>query len=963
MSKATLLCLALMLCSVGAWASEPVDDGTARYSYYYEGELIVLQPSEGVIALQEPVVAGPSALVQRQQWRRDPLSDRYPVKVNDFNLYRFPRIEGKQAALTGSHIASAFAGAREEGVVAQPVFELGGAIKIPSDEVIVSFKGETSLEKVKRFLNALDPKLGLGEVRHLRKNAFIVKIADSADGRAFAVSRSLSVLPGVSYAEPNCIILFLDREADRPFPSAALPSGSWLTGEKPLTALGPPAPVSDEPMLSAPPGWTTLLSEGFEGDTVGAGWGTLAAPNATQAIPIITNMRANAGTNSLYMTGGGPQGRLGLYPDNCNALLVSPTIDLAAYEEVYVEVWFYAKYENPNPDPFQPYDFGLLVLYDPAAGDALVGEDLLVPYAGDLTADPTTKSGWRRMLYRVPPAWRRDGVRLVIQFVSDESNGAEGLYVDDFRVVGASDVDTQSISIDPYSSREYELKNSGQIAALGDDTNDLNVPEAWAEVTVSPDIVVAIIDSGVEPHPDLNLVTGYDADTGLVGGVPKTEDDNHGQACVGNIGAIGNNAIGVVGTAPGVKIMPIYFGSTEAGVANAFDLSVSHGARVLSNSWGWVGAPSATITGAIHDALAAGRVVLFAAGNGPDRPPWSYQVIYPGNLTATTDVICVGASSPTDEHKNASSSDGEYGWGSSYVGDGPDVVAPGPWSYTTDRPGIRGYNQDAAETGVDADYSHDFSGTSSSTPKVAGIVALILSKNPSLSPAQVKMILRSTAKDIDAPGFDDRTGAGRVDALGAIRASGGTDYTLSVTRAGTGTGTVTSAPSGINCGSDCSETYAAGTEVTLDATPDASVSFWGFDGDDDCLDGAVTMSADKACEAMFVAINPNLQVQVIGKPYAHATGKQSAIKITVKIWNRGAIPVYVTPTILWSRSDLAFFVSGPSPTAKLIKPQKSGSFKYKFKAHTPGDLTFFGYGTGGDGVPSDYNWRTVTIVQ
>jgi subtilisin family serine protease len=166
--------------------------------------------------------------------------------------------------------------------------------------------------------------------------------------------------------------------------------------------------------------------------------------------------------------------------------------------------------------------------------------------------------------------------------------------------------------------------------------------------------------------------------------------------------------------------------------------------------------------------------VLFAAGNGPDRPPYIYNTIFPCNLTGSTDVICVGASSPTDEHKAAASSDGYFFWGSSYVGDGPDVVAPGPWSYTTDIQGADGYNDGSVIDPGDPsskDYTPAFGGTSSSTPKVAGVVALMLSTNSSsyLTPGRVKSILRQTADDIDAPGPDDKTGAGRVNAYNAVK--------------------------------------------------------------------------------------------------------------------------------------------------------------------------------------------------
>ncbi|MGD9228944.1 MAG: S8 family serine peptidase, partial [Desulfobacterales bacterium] len=285
----------------------------------------------------------------------------------------------------------------------------------------------------------------------------------------------------------------------------------------------------------------------------------------------------------------------------------------------------------------------------------------------------------------------------------------------------------------------------------------------------------AVIDWGIDLfHPDLNVDAGYDFD-GSPGGGAR---DSHGTAVAGNIGAIYNNGIGVIGTAPNVKILSIFYGYTYANVAAAIDVAVAKGARVLNNSWGWVGAPSADIENAIYDALAAGRTVLFAAGNGPDRPPWTYETVFPCKLTGASSVICVGATSPTDEHKAAASSDGRFFWGSSYIGDGPDVCAPGSWSYTTDMTGVAGYNDGSGD--IDPDYFHDFGGTSSSAPKVAGIAALMLSIDPTLIPAEIKRILGATADDIDAPGADDKTGAGRVNAFKAV------SYVLDKPRATTG---------------------------------------------------------------------------------------------------------------------------------------------------------------------------------
>ncbi|RMD71232.1 MAG: hypothetical protein D6819_02230 [Gammaproteobacteria bacterium] len=88
-------------------------------------------------------------------------------------------------------------------------------------------------------------------------------------------------------------------------------------------------------------------------------------------------------------------------------------------------------------------------------------------------------------------------------------------------------------------------------------------------------------------------------------------------------------------------------------------------------------------------------------------------------------------------------------------------------------------------------------------------------------------------------------------------------YTLTVQKAGTGTGTVTSDPPGIDCGADCSETYTSGTLVILTATPDADSAFAGWGGDADCADGQVVMDADKTCTATFNALGGGGQLSPV----------------------------------------------------------------------------------------------------
>lgn len=80
-------------------------------------------------------------------------------------------------------------------------------------------------------------------------------------------------------------------------------------------------------------------------------------------------------------------------------------------------------------------------------------------------------------------------------------------------------------------------------------------------------------------------------------------------------------------------------------------------------------------------------------------------------------------------------------------------------------------------------------------------------------------------------------------------------YSLNLTKSGTGSGSVTSNPAGITCGSDCSEVYSSGTIVSLISTPASGSIFVGWSGDSDCLDGKVTMTANKTCTATF-GLNP-----------------------------------------------------------------------------------------------------------
>jgi Divergent InlB B-repeat domain len=92
-----------------------------------------------------------------------------------------------------------------------------------------------------------------------------------------------------------------------------------------------------------------------------------------------------------------------------------------------------------------------------------------------------------------------------------------------------------------------------------------------------------------------------------------------------------------------------------------------------------------------------------------------------------------------------------------------------------------------------------------------------------------------------------------------------TTYTLTVTRSGTGSGTVTSSPAGINCGSTCLATLSSGTAVTLSAIPSSGSTFAGWTGNADCADGSVTVTSNMGCTATFNASGYALTTSVVNE--------------------------------------------------------------------------------------------------
>ena len=335
---------------------------------------------------------------------------------------------------------------------------------------------------------------------------------------------------------------------------------------------------------------------------------------------------------------------------------------------------------------------------------------------------------------------------------------------------------------DPHFGNQWGLHNPGGPSYPRD--VDIDAPEGWEIQEGCHDVTIAILDEGCDmTHPDYdaNLTAGWDFPGNDSIPAPNAWD-GHGTACAGVAAALTDNARGVAGVAGGAQIMPIRIAyspapgdpwiTTTQWLADAITWAYANGADVLSNSWGG-GPPSNQIRAAIANATLFGRggqgsVVVFAAGNDNSSPP-----SYPG---LHEESLCVGATSPCDERKNPGSCDGESWWGSNY-GPGLDVSAPGVKIPTTDIQGGGGYDP--------GDYFLTFNGTSSATPHVAGIAALVICKFPHYSAGEVRGRIEQTCDKVGGYAYNalsgrcDELGHGRVNLYRALSGKPQVDDTFS----------------------------------------------------------------------------------------------------------------------------------------------------------------------------------------
>ncbi|HAJ91106.1 MAG TPA: peptidase S8 [Gammaproteobacteria bacterium] len=277
--------------------------------------------------------------------------------------------------------------------------------------------------------------------------------------------------------------------------------------------------------------------------------------------------------------------------------------------------------------------------------------------------------------------------------------------------------------------------------------NDPGYPEQWHlskiqasvawGVSTGNGVTIAVLDSGVEDsHPDLagSMVPGWN----VVSNNSNTSPIGlHGTAVAGAVAATGNNGIGVASIAWRARIMPVRISNRSDGWADGGDMAdgilwaADHGARVVNISYD-IGVASSVINDAAQYLRNKGGLLVMSAGNN-NTNNGSSENPYIINVAATTDT-------------DARASFSNYG---NYI----DVSAPGEHVVTTWENGGYGWGD----------------GTSFSSPLAAGVIALIKAANPNLSVNEVETILKNSADDLGASGWDRYFGHGRVNAAVAVQ--------------------------------------------------------------------------------------------------------------------------------------------------------------------------------------------------
>lgn len=270
----------------------------------------------------------------------------------------------------------------------------------------------------------------------------------------------------------------------------------------------------------------------------------------------------------------------------------------------------------------------------------------------------------------------------------------------------------------------------------------INAQQAWDISTGDPNIAVAIVDDAVQTdHPDLaaNMLPGWDVADNNNNPNPPNTQYSHGTHVAGIAGAVTDNGIGIASIGWNISILPVKATNSTSNITHGYEgvvWAANNGADVINMSWG--GAQSnQTALNVINAAYNNGIVLVAAAGNSGHQ---GNPVFYPAGYN---NVIAVANTTSTDEKATSS----QYG---AWI----DVSAPGTAILST----------------YPFDSYGNATGTSMSSPLVAGLCGLMLSLNPALTPLEIKNCLMSSCDNIDAqnPSYIGQLGAGRINAYQAM---------------------------------------------------------------------------------------------------------------------------------------------------------------------------------------------------
>jgi subtilisin family serine protease len=293
-----------------------------------------------------------------------------------------------------------------------------------------------------------------------------------------------------------------------------------------------------------------------------------------------------------------------------------------------------------------------------------------------------------------------------------------------------------SVPNDPGFSQQYALRNTGQSG--GTVGADIRATEAWDIVTGNPNIIIAVLDSGAFPHTELSgrILPGRN--------VPLNNTDTsevcggHGTHVSGIIAASGNNQVGIAGICWTARILPVVVvnpcSGLESQVADGLVWAVDHDADLVNMSLQYSVGSQYLLT-AVQYAAALDIPMFAAVGNS------SSAVAFPARFSET---IAVAGSTRFDQRYSLSN-----------FGPEVDLSAPAESVYSLS---------------TNNSYANR-SGTSMSCAHVTGTAALMRAVFPRMKGALIRTVLMQQARDIDAVGFDELTGAGVVNAAASVAAA------------------------------------------------------------------------------------------------------------------------------------------------------------------------------------------------